>query len=60
MASTEQLKHSGLKVTGPRLKILGLFESANQRHLTADDIYRLLLGEHIDVGLACSNWVSTR
>ena len=52
MASTEQLKHSGLKVTGPRLKILGLFESADRRHLTADDIYRMLLGEHIDVGLA--------
>ena len=52
MASTEQLKHSGLKVTGPRMKILGLFETADQRHLTADDVYRLLLSEHIDVGLA--------
>ena len=52
MASTEPLKHSGLKVTGPRMKILGLFETADQRHLTADDVYRLLLSEHVDVGLA--------
>jgi len=52
MASTDQLKHSGLKVTGPRLKILALFESGLQRHLTADDVYRALLSEHIDVGLA--------
>ena len=52
MASTEQLKHSGLKVTGPRLKILALFESAALRHLTADDVYRLMLAEQIDVGLA--------
>ena len=52
MPSSDQLKHSGLKVTGPRLKILGLFESSNQRHLTADDVYRLLLSEQVDVGLA--------
>lgn len=52
MPSSEQLRHSGLKVTGPRLKILGLFETARDRHLSADDVYRMLLTEHEDVGLA--------
>ena len=52
MASTQQLKTMGLKATGPRLKILSLFENTDQRHLTADDVYRLLVMEHIDVGLA--------
>ena len=52
MANTEQLKTIGLKVTGPRMKILALFENADQRHLTADDVYRLLVTDNIDVGLA--------
>ena len=52
MAHTDQLKTIGLKVTGPRLKILNLFEQSDQRHLTAEDVYRLLIAEHIDVGLA--------
>ena len=52
MANTDQLRTMGLKVTGPRLKILNLFEQTDRRHLTAEDVYRLLLAEHIDVGLA--------
>lgn len=52
MAHTDQLKTMGLKVTGPRLKILNLFEQTDQRHLTAEEVYRLLIAEHIDVGLA--------
>lgn len=52
MANTEQLKTMGLKATGPRLKILNLFEHADQRHLTAEDVYRLLVLENVDVGLA--------
>ena len=52
MANTDQLKTMGLKVTGPRLKILNLFEQTERRHLTAEDVYRLLIAEHIDVGLA--------
>lgn len=42
----------GLKATFPRLKILELFENAEPRHLTADDVYRLLLTEKMDIGLA--------
>jgi Fur family ferric uptake transcriptional regulator len=52
MTSSNQLKTLGLKVTGPRLKILALFEQTDRRHLTAEAVYRLLLGESIDVGLA--------
>ena len=36
-----QLKDSGLKVTGPRLKILDLFESHAEEHLSAEDVYRI-------------------
>jgi Fur family ferric uptake transcriptional regulator len=52
MANTDQLKTMGLKVTGPRLKILNLFEQTERRHLTAEDVYRQLITENIDVGLA--------
>ncbi len=46
------LKRSGLKPTLPRLKILGLFLSCEQRHLAAEDVYRLLHAEQADLGLA--------
>ncbi len=52
MADGNQLKSMGLKATGPRLRILGLFQQAEKRHLTADEVYRMLLQEHEDVGLA--------
>jgi Fur family ferric uptake transcriptional regulator len=46
------LKASGLKATLPRLKILELFQNSRVRHLSAEDVYKLLLGENMDVGLA--------
>lgn len=52
MDNTDQLKTMGLKVTGPRLKILNLFEQSERRHLTAEDVYRLLITDNVDVGLA--------
>lgn len=52
MSPLEDLKHTGLKATGPRLKILQVFQQATQRHLTAEDVYRVLLLEHSDIGLA--------
>jgi len=52
MSKASELKDAGLKATGPRLKILNLFENSDQRHMTAEDVYRLLLDEHEDVGLA--------
>lgn len=52
MTDPSELKSVGLKATLPRLKILSLFETSDQRHLSAEDIYRVLLNEHEDVGLA--------
>ena len=46
------LKSSGLKATLPRLRILNLFENATVRHMSADDIYRLLMQEGLDICLA--------
>ena len=52
MNQAQQLKSIGLKATGPRLKILNLFESNPQDHLSAEDVYRRLINDKIDVGLA--------
>ncbi len=50
--STPNLKASGLKATLPRLKILEIFQNSRVRHLTAEDVYKILLNENMDVGLA--------
>lgn len=47
-----QLKDNGLKVTGPRLKILDLFDTRPDEHMSAEDVYRLLLEENIEIGVA--------
>ncbi len=47
-----ELKASGLKATLPRLKILDIFHSSSVRHLSAEDVYKILLAENLDVGLA--------
>lgn len=52
MDTLDELKSTGLKATLPRLKILQIFQKAEQRHMTAEDVYRLLLAEHSDIGLA--------
>ena len=48
----EHLKNAGLKSTLPRLKILALFESGQERHMSAEDVYKLLSASGDDVGLA--------
>lgn len=48
----EDLKSTGLKATLPRLKILDIFQSGAQRHMTAEDVFRVLLEERSDIGLA--------
>jgi Fur family ferric uptake transcriptional regulator len=50
--NTTDLKSSGLKATLPRLKILEIFQNSDTRHLTAEDVYKILLTENLDVGLA--------
>lgn len=53
MASTNKdLRKAGLKVTLPRIKILELLESAENHHMSAEDVYRALANQGEDVGLA--------
>jgi len=52
MKQSHDLKTIGLKATLPRLKILDLFENSDVRHLTAEDVYKVLLQEGMDIGLA--------
>ncbi len=52
MTNAPDLKTHGLKTTAPRLRILKLFEHSQVRHLSAEDVYRTLMSESIDVGLA--------
>ena len=52
MTSTQSLKGIGLKATLPRRKILELFENSKVRHLSAEDVYKTLIAEGIDIGLA--------
>jgi len=52
MTTPQDLKSIGLKATLPRLKILNLFENSDERHLTAEDVYKLLLNDGMEIGLA--------
>lgn len=52
MTKIDELKSTGLKATVPRLKILEIFQKGQQRHMTAEDVFRVLLQERSDVGLA--------
>lgn len=52
MPESKDLRNMGLKATLPRLKVLDLFQHSKQRHMTAEDVYKLLLEENADIGLA--------
>jgi Fur family ferric uptake transcriptional regulator len=52
MNTIDELKSTGLKATLPRLKVLEIFQKGNQRHMSAEDVFRTLLLERSDVGLA--------
>jgi Fur family ferric uptake transcriptional regulator len=52
MTHAEEIKSSGLKATLPRIKILEIFQKAQHRHMTAEDVFKALLGEGADIGLA--------
>jgi len=49
---SQDLKNAGLKVTLPRMKILEILEQKRKEHLSAEDIYRILMGDNNEVGLA--------
>jgi Fur family ferric uptake transcriptional regulator len=52
MTNADELKSSGLKATLPRIKILEVFQHADRRHLTAEDVFKALLTDGSDIGLA--------
>ena len=52
MANIDELKSTGLKATLPRLKILEIFQQCGQRHMTSENVFRVLLEERSDIGLA--------
>lgn len=49
---TKDLKEAGLKITHPRKRILNILEDNTAKHMTADDIYRSLVSDGEDIGLA--------
>lgn len=52
MPEQKDLKSAGLKATLPRLKILELFEQSDERHMSAEDVYKVMITSGEDVGLA--------
>jgi Fur family ferric uptake transcriptional regulator len=52
MTHAEEIKNSGLKATLPRIRILEVFQKTALRHMTAEDVYKALLQEGSDIGLA--------
>jgi len=49
---SQPLKDAGLKVTTPRMKVLDILASDSNRHLSAENVYKALLDQGDDVGLA--------
>jgi Fur family transcriptional regulator, ferric uptake regulator len=52
MKHADELKNSGLNATLPRIKVLEIFQKSSQRHMSAEDVYKMLLADGADVGLA--------
>jgi Fur family ferric uptake transcriptional regulator len=52
MTQVDELKSSGLKATLPRIKILEVFQHTQRRHMTAEDVFKALLTDGADIGLA--------
>ncbi len=52
MKQSDEIKNSGLKATLPRIRVLEVFQRSERRHLTAEDVFKALLAEDADIGLA--------
>ncbi|MBO6658074.1 MAG: ferric iron uptake transcriptional regulator [Pseudomonadales bacterium] len=52
MEQSQELRKAGLKITLPRLKILEILENEKDRHMSAEDIYKLLIEASEEIGLA--------
>ena len=50
--TSKELKKAGLKITLPRLRVLEIFEESQDRHLSAEDVYRRVLESDASIGLA--------
>ena len=48
----EELKRAGLKITLPRIKILAILQNPNNQHISAEDVYKILLEQQEEIGLA--------
>lgn len=52
MKQSDEIKNSGLKATLPRIRVLEVFQRSERRHLTAEDVFKVLLADDADIGLA--------
>lgn len=52
MTDQSELKSMGLKATYPRLKVLDIFRKGESRHMSAEDVYRALMADNVEIGLA--------
>lgn len=52
MDQNKELKKAGLKVTLPRIKILEILQNPNNQHISAEDVYKLLIDHGEEIGLA--------
>jgi len=49
---TQELRRAGLKITHPRMRILEILETSSRKHMTAEDVFKLLLENSDEIGLA--------
>ena len=52
MDQNKELKKAGLKVTLPRLKILQILQEPQNQHISAEDVYKILIEQEEEIGLA--------
>lgn len=51
-ANDQQLKEAGLKVTSPRLKVLEVLKSSPDQHVSAEELYKMMIEQDEEIGLA--------
>lgn len=52
MDQNKELKRAGLKVTLPRLKVLEILQSPANQHISAEEVYKILIEQGEEIGLA--------
>ena len=60
MTHADELKNSGLKATLPRIKVLEVLQKTRQRPMSAEGVFKLLVAEDADAGVATFHRVSRR